>query len=217
MLIDWRARQPNPPPLVRGRRKHLLVRGRVFERDPADVDSITVHQTACVFGARPGRDRHERAFGVACHALAFADGAAVLPNPLRWHVHHGNGLNPRALGLEIEGRFPGLIGNPRTLANRRSIETPITDTLIAAAIEALTALVTLGRAEGMPIRYVHAHRQSSPSRRSDPGEEIWRRVVLEHGVRVLGLETQPALVLEARKGPGRPIPLEWDPAGVGRY
>ena len=33
MLIDWRDRQPNPPPRVRGKRKHLLAGGRVLERD----------------------------------------------------------------------------------------------------------------------------------------------------------------------------------------
>ena len=218
-VLDWRARQPNPPKLVRGKKKHRLdAHGLVVVRNIGDIDSITVHQTACTFGKAKGDpDRYHRAFGVACHALAFSDRRVVLPNPLLWHVNHGNGFNARALGLEIEGRFPGLKGKPGTLAS--TPETPVTEDLVETAREALRQLVELGRGLGMPIRYAHAHRQSSPTRRSDPGEELWRRVVLEYGVPELGLVTQPQLVLLTGRPPepGRPIPLAWDPQGVGKY
>ncbi len=86
-----------------------------------------------------------------------------------------------------------------------------------ANVQALALNVREGRKLGMPIEYVHAHRQSSATRRADPGEELWKRVVLEFGVPVLGLTTEPARTLPGRNGDGRPIPLEWDPDGVGSY
>lgn len=231
-LYDWRSLQPNPPQLPK--KKHRTERRReggklverVVERDPKTIDGIVIHQTACSFGPSDDADRrHRRALGVACHALAFRDGAVVLANPLRWAVLHGNGLNDRSLGLEIEGLFSGLEDDPATIPNEAKATAwggepdVVTELLVTCARHALRELVERGRAEGMPIRYVWAHRQSSGSRRSDPGQTLWRRVVLEYGVPQLGLFAQPALVLASRSsGPGRPIPKAWDPvAGVGRY
>jgi hypothetical protein len=224
-ILDWRHEQPNPPPLVRGKRKHLLRGGEVVVRDPSAIDGVVIHQTACTFAkARDQPTRHHRAFGVACHALAFRDRKVVLPNPLRWYVQHGNGFNPHTLGLEVEGLLPGLEDDPTTVP-REDLETTwkrtpdeLTDDLVATACEALRLLVELGRAEGMPIEWIYAHRQSGADRRSDPGQGTWRRVVLGYAVRVLGLKTDPARVVRNRKGKGgRPIPRAWDPAGVGRY
>ena len=216
MRLDLRSEQPNPPDLAK--QKHALRRvalngrsvQRVVERDPATIDGIVIHQTACVFGKRRGQpSRHHRALGVACHALAFNDGTAVLANPLRWLVWHGNGFNSRSLGLEIEGRFPGLVGKPSTLAAEP--ETPVTALLLDTARDALRWLVEEGRSEGMPLRYVWAHRQSSPTRRSDPGEALW--LALLPTFAELGLEVQPALVLNSKSGAGRPIPEAWGGAG----
>ncbi len=210
--LDLRPLQPNPPDL--SKQKHAL-RGdpkRVVERDPSTITAVMLHQTACVFGKRKDQpSRHHRALGVACHALAFNDGVSVLANPLTWLVWHGNGANEESLGLEIEGRFPGLIGNSGTLA--ASPETPVTPLLIATAADTLAWLVEEGRAAGMPLRYVWAHRQTSPSRRSDPGEALWQ--ALMPVARELGLTPQPEMTMAALKGDGRPIPEAW--GGSGPY
>jgi N-acetyl-anhydromuramyl-L-alanine amidase AmpD len=225
-VLDWRARQPNPPPLVRGERKHRLVSKRVFERDPRTIDGIVLHQTACTFGPVDNEQkRHERAFGVACHALAFRDMHVVLPNPLPWLVWHGNGLNDRSLGVEAEGRLPGRRDDPST-APREDLESTwggspddVTEALVAATRRAIRELCErMFEEHGQTLKYVWAHRQSSGTRRSDPGEELWSRVVLEYAVKVLGLKCEPALALPSKSGPGRPIPKVWDPtSGVGRY
>ncbi len=230
-VTDWREIQPDPPPLTRGKRKHRvkrrLVAGRweehVERRDPKRIDGIVLHQTACSFG--PSDDataRHRRALGVACHAMAFRDGAAVLANPLPWTVLHGNGLNDRSLGLEIEGLYSGLEDDPSTVPDEAKRTTwggrpdTVSTLLVAAGRRALRELVERGRAEGMPLRYIWAHRQSSGTRRSDPGETLWRAIVTEYAVPVLGMQTQPALVLASKSsGPGRPIPAQW--GGVGPY
>ncbi len=222
-LLDLRSQQPDPPPLYRGKRKHKLYRGKVVQRDPKKVTGVTIHQTACIFG--PLKDpiaRHRRALGVACHALSFGiDRTVVLANPLRSYVWHGNGFNAYELGLEVEGHFSGLLDDPRTTPRREDIETmwngktptQMTADILETACEALRILVELGRLEGMPIEYVHAHRQSSGTRRADPGEGIWRDLILGFAVPVLNLKTQPRRAI----GTGRPIPRTWDPSAVARY
>jgi hypothetical protein len=206
--------------------KCKLENGRVVVRDPDAVTGIVIHQTACTFGVakyqieEAGGDRDEalrrRALNVACHALAFRNGWVVQPHKLRWHVNHANRFNAATLGLEIEGRYPGLTRKPNQ-TTWGGEPTPITDTVVNAAREAIRYLVEEAEKEGMTIQYIYAHRQSSPSRSNDPGEALWRHVVLEYAVPVLGLKTDPALVLDTSKGPGRPIPKDWDPNGLGRF
>jgi hypothetical protein len=65
----------------------------------------------------------------------------------------------------------------------------------------------------MPIQYIWAHRQSNKDRGRDPGEEIWKRVVLQYAVPVLGLEIQP----EFKIGDGRTIPPHWMDIPIPEY
>lgn len=222
MIIDLTHEQKNPPE----RRKHRVGKdGKVVVRDLANVTGIVVHQTACVFGVASyqvkaaGGDailaKRRRALDVACHAIAFREQevGVVLPNPLEWWVNHGNGFNAYTLGLEIEGLYPGLLSRPQqTTWGGGNKPTPMLASTIENAREALRYLVEEGRRRGAPIRDVYAHRQSN-NKPSDPGEEIWKRVVLEYGVPKLGLVPHQSLKLDD----GRPIPVEWDPAGFGYY
>lgn len=197
-------------------------------RKPSDINAIVIHQTACEFGvskraiSQHGNSevaRAHRALDVACHVLAFRNGYYVAAHDLRVHVNHANRLNDRSLGLEIEGRYPGLMDDPGTMA-REDLRTTwggepteLTDTVVSTAMAALKWMVEEAARYGMKIEYVFAHRQSNDNRRSDPGEEIWRRVVLEYAVPALGLKTQP----ETPWQQGYSIPVEWDTAGVGNY
>lgn len=210
MIVDLRHEQKagGPDPKC-GRRDQS---GRLVMRDPKTITGICVHQTAVVFGASSSAvlaakgdrnlARHRRALGVHAHVTAFQDGTGAIAYPLAAYVFHGNGLNAESVGLEIEGAYSGA----------KSIgEVP--DGAVAAARELLERILDEGRKAGMPLRYIWAHRQSSPSRRGDPGAELWRRVVLEYAVPVLGLEMQPTRTW----GEGRPIPREWDPSQPGAY
>ena len=215
-IIDLRSEQSVPSP------KSKVRRGKTLGRDPAQVTGVVLHQTACVFGvssaqlARAGGDRRlakaRRALNVSCHALAFRDGFVVLPNYLEYFLFHGNGFNSYTLGLEIEGKYPGVDSDPYG-TTWGGAPTPLTGEIVDTARAALKHLVEEGRAAGMPLVDVYAHRQSSATRRSDPGEGLWRAVVLDYGVPILGLETHPA----AKVGSGRAIPSAWDPSGVGKY
>lgn len=213
-------RHPARPPLTRsGRPKWKMRGGVVVERNPKAVSGITIHQTAVEFGVSPRQLREangdrkkalaRRGLDVACHSIAF-DGFFVRTTPLSYYVYHGNGFNAFELGLEIDGLYPGLVGG-RTWSKGEPTE--LTDSRIMAARAALKDLVTRGREMGMPIRSLHAHRQSSASRRSDPGEAIWKAVVLEYAVPVLKLRLHQGRTLRD----GRPVPKEWDPNGVGSY
>lgn len=234
-VFDWRKQQSNPPDLVRGVVKHKIVRqreagklvSRVLERDMSKVDGIVLHQTACTFGPVDNEmKRLRRALGVACHVLAFRDMKIVFANPLPWLVYHANALNERSLCIEVEGRLCGLADDPNT-APREDLETTwggppddVTDQLVAATRRAISELCDRTYAEhGTNLKYIWAHRQSSKTRRSDPGQELWQRAVLDYAVPKLGLKCEPRLALDsASSGKGRPIPKQWDPTnGVGKY
>lgn len=213
-------RKPTRPPLTAtGRPKWRMARGIVVERNPRNVTGVTIHQTATEYGLTDrqidaaGGDKNlalaHRALNIACHNAAF-EGFYVRTTPLQYYVQHGNGFNASELGLEIAGLYPGVVGG-KTWNGRAA--TKLTEDRIEAARAALADLVTRGRNQGMPIRFLHAHRQSSASRRDDPGEEIWKAVVLEFAVPQLGLKLQQERVI----GDGRPVPKEWDPKGVGSY
>ena len=193
---------------VRGKNKIKRVNGLALVRDPAVIDSIILHQTACHFGAGKGQPRYRRALDVAAHCVAFNTGEVVLCTPLLWHVNHANGFNATSLGLEIEGKFPG-----SKFRKSKGFEDILTEDALWAACEGLSLLVKGGRAMGMPIKYILAHRQSSSTRRADPGWEIWDKVALKYGREQLGLIPRPDLV----DRDGRPIPKEWDEAATALY
>jgi len=224
-LIDLRAQQTNPFPRKKSSDGKVIntskvVKGKTLVRDPKSITGIGIHQTACVFGPLNDREKaYKRASGIPAHVTAFRDGVYVAAAPLDWFLYHGNELNSFSLGLECEGHYPGLLDDPKTPI-REDIKTtwggtptPLDDKAIETFRAALKWLVDNGRAAGMPIEYIWAHRQSNGQKPSDPGMGIWQKVVLEYGVPVLGLKTQP----EKAWRDGKPIPTNWETGGVGKY
>lgn len=215
-LFDLRHEQTDPHPKGKEGKD-----GKTLRRLPTAIDSIMLHQTGTgLFGPVHGQTGElgvaRRALGVACHAMAFQAGFVVWPCDPIWYIEHGNGLNVRSLGLEVEGNFPGLIGR-KPLHGK---PTELTEVTVAAARAGVKLLVEEGRKRGCPIKYIYAHRQTDSWRRADPGEELWRRVVLEYAVPELKLETRPEEKFRHRKGRARdgyPVPKRWDPRGVGSY
>jgi hypothetical protein len=220
-----------------------VVSGQTVRRSPLAVDGITLHQTAVEF--RPTRyyldlaggdrklalalralmgPRGARA-GVAAHYFAHDD-LAVRLLPLDWYVYHGNRLNGSTIGVEVSGLFSGLLDDPDTPPREDLLTTwgddppmVLTPKRIRGARMAVRDAVIEGRAMGMPIRYAYAHRQSNGSKPGDPGEGLWRAVILEYAVPELGLAPRHAFTLDnpGRGKDGLPIPRQWDPKGVGDY
>ncbi len=206
----------------RGKNKARTYGSTVVMRDPSTIDTICTHQAASEFGvskrsiARSGGDvelaRARRALDVACHAMTFRQGYFVAAHPLRAYVNHGNRFNATSLGVEIDGHYPGLAD--RSLPNGDQ-PTILTEQTVRAACAMLRWLVEEARSEGMPISKVVAHRSSNDQRRGDPGEEIWKRIVLDFAVSELGLT---AVCRSPWSGRGRHVPLEWDADnGIGSY
>lgn len=232
-FIDLRSEVKDPiPPRIRmvdGKRSvtNLCLLGpdkKVVKRDMKNVTGICFHQTACVFGAPKGSKdpdaRYKRALSVPCHAVGFLDGVAALTAPLSWYVYHGNAFNEDCIGLELEGHFSGLLDDPKT-PRREDLRsswkgeepTPLTEVAIQCYRDLTKKIVEEARAAGAPIEWAYAHRQSNGIKHSDPGEGIWKHVVLEYAVPVLGLKTKSA---HTRRD-GKTIPKEWAPDGVGNY
>lgn len=216
-----------------GARKAKLVGGKVLKRRPKDITHIVFHQTAVEYGVSSsqvkasGGDRElalaRRALDVACHVFASRSGFYVLTHELVDHLNHGNGYNAYSIGIEIDGRYSGLEDDPTTVAREdllttwKGEPTLLTDTTVEAAKAAIRDVVRSGRALGMPLTTAVAHRQSSGTRRSDPGQAIWQRIVIPL-VEELGLEVELDRALKSpSSGDGRPIPRAWDPHGIGDY
>lgn len=214
-VYDLRGEATDPHP------KSRTSGGLTIRRDPSRIVGVVLHQTAVEFGY-PSKDPTDaglarRSLTVACHAMAF-DGFCTLAAPSSWHIYHADGLNSTTVGLEVDGNYPGLIG--WDVSNSHEI-TELTERRIDSARQAMRLLVESARADGCPIEFIYAHRQSDSWRRADPGEELWRRVVTDYAVPVLGLKTEPARSWPDPQGVesrhGKPIPQSWDVEGVGRY
>lgn len=206
MIFDWRHLQAKsgPPPKMRGGKQIYpgrIAKGKLVMRDPKSVDSITLHQTACLFSptgvalTKHGGDRRmailERAMSVRAHATAFQSGDAVIAYPLMSYVYHANSLNSRSIGLEGEGHFKEMQSAP--------------EELVTAMCEAVEWICTHAAREGATIKYIFAHRQSNKDRAVDPGRGIWKPVAVDFARKVLGLKTMPTDSF----GTGHPIPAAW--------
>ena len=212
-LLDLRAQQTNPftPKGSPPKSPSKVVKGKTVERRAIDVTGIVIHQTACVYG--PSADRakaYQRALGIPAHAVAFRDGCVALPAPLSWYLYTSNGLNSRTLGLEVEGVYPGK-ADGKVWGSAPA--TPLDELARDTARAALKRLVEEGRALGMPIEWIYAHRQSNGQKPSDCGYELWQQVVLAYGVAELGLKTRCMETLDD----GKPIPRDWDPSSTAPY
>lgn len=215
-FFDLRSEAPDPHPKSKQHRR------KTVRRALGSIDAIVIHQTATRCDPRGNEHVSRRALDMACHAMAMRNGLLVWAAELDRYIYHADRLNARSLGLEIEGVFPGVVGGEITVDQP---ETPLTDELVAAARAGLELLVNEGRRAGCPIKYIYAHRQCDRWRRADPGEGVWRRVVLEYAVPELGLVTQPQRWFRHpyhkdelyKRRHGRPIPRNWDPGGDGEY
>lgn len=210
-MIDLRHEAPD-----RQTRSKVRI-GKTVMRDPSTITGLVLHQTGTMLPItarqirRSGGDRvlakARRMARMPVHGAASACGLAVLTRPLESYLYAANGFNETTLSIEFEGRYPGLDDGS------------VPSSLICAGVELIREIVREGRALGMPLEWFYAHRQSSPSRRADPGEQLWR--MMKPVAESFGLTSVPELRLRStsKKAPGlgRAIPEDWDADGVGRY
>jgi hypothetical protein len=194
-------------------------------RPLSGITTILLHQTGVKFGVTksamakygPRVGLHRRFYDVACHVAALTNGDVLYVNPWERYVLHGNSANRFSIGIEIEGLYAGVVGDPKTVSGTNPMT--LTPATIAAARRAVKYAVEEGRKLGCPITQIAAHRSFHGSRISDPGQEIWREVAL-WAVAQFDLRIDYDLAVKSKKEArldGRRIPREWDPAGKINY
>ena len=167
-----------PPVDLRGEPR-TKDRGRSKGTRPwSQVSGITIHQTAVDFGTNP-----RRLLNVPVHGATLSDGTIVLlhePTAYMWHAHS---FNRRDIGIEVSCRAAGIEGDGDTLwlpKSLRGVGNPLdhvreaTDIQLEATRQLIRYYCDEAKKHGQTIEYIHAHRQSSKSRTSDPGSRIWQ-------------------------------------------
>jgi len=179
------------------------------------ITGITLHQTACKLGDKPTRYKK-----VSAHIGIPGDGKIVQMNPLEQIVYHGNSFNgsrgPGDVGIEIDGHFAGIEGNiktywrPASQPDRQPLT--VTEAQVKATLDAIKWIIDEVKRNGGEVKYIHAHRQSSMSRVSDPGSKIWQKIALVAKERWGLLDGGPDF-----KAGGKRIPQQWDPTYTADY
>ena len=191
-------------------------------RDWSQVTGITLHQTAVNFGTDP-----MRLLNVPVHGATLEDGTIVRLQPPTAYMCHANGFNKRDIGIEVSCRACGIYDDPETIKNegkwtlwlpssiRARIEagrtteaehiSEATDIQLEATKELVRFYVDEVAANGGEVKYIHAHRQATKNRVSDPGSRIWLAVG-EWAREELGLEVGPA---DFAISDGKALPDAW--------
>jgi hypothetical protein len=92
----------------------------------------------------------------------------------------------------------------------------VTKAQIEACKEAIRWIARVIEKAGGRLEYCLAHRQSSGSRRGDPGEKCWKLIALPIMEELDLSDGGPDyFILDRHKKPGRPISEEWDPKYEG--
>lgn len=186
------------------------------QRSWADVKGITLHQTAAFMTDAYGVESPKRFINTGAHMVITRSGNIYWLADFDTLVIHGNSFNSYDIGIEINGAFPGIEGDLSTFwkANENSKPMVPTDAQIAAVKAAVRFAYHRVAEHGGRLLFLHAHRQASDTRPSDPGSAIWKRAALPLQ-RELGLTSGP---VGYKAGDGYPIPEVWDPKQVGiRY
>jgi hypothetical protein len=224
--------EPEPEPLARAeqfsgrpevlpqmidRRRHATptYEGRRYTPDVRPIGDVwgwCLHQTAVLYGDEPP----SRNDTTGAHFVIRRDPHATILwlHDLDLELWAANRFNSRTISIEVEARACGVEGDPRTLWQPHLGVAEATD----AQLRQLERLVHWGdgliRDLGGEPRVLVAHRQSSRTRRNDPGSRIWS----------VAMRLQAALGLhdggEPGRGPasvgtGRPIPTSWNPTRGG--
>jgi N-acetyl-anhydromuramyl-L-alanine amidase AmpD len=185
------------------------------------VTGITLHQTACEMGLHVARYDT-----IGAHFVVMRDGIALWMHDATRLIGHGGqrnpphaGWNPQCIGIEIDGLFAGIAGDPRTVWDDPSTKVhehdiPPTDEQIVTTKNLCRWIVGDVAAHGGKIGALVAHRQASSDRESDPGSAVWQQVAMPLHAELGLTDGGPGFTV----GYGLPIPVEWDSSRVGiRY
>lgn len=222
--IDLRAVSDQRQYTTDAKGRHLYgVFERTRTRDWSQITGIVLHQTACLMGERPARY-----LNMGAHWGVTRGGLRLRLHELTDRIVSANRFNARCVSVEIDGRYAGDETSPaRKLATTwddkstqvRELPMDLTPEAEAAALWVCESIVDEVAANGGQVKFFFAHRQSSGTRQSDPGEQPWRRVALPFIAKhKLNLQAPTFLDRTFKVDDGRVIPERWDPSFKGnRY
>jgi N-acetyl-anhydromuramyl-L-alanine amidase AmpD len=198
-----------PPDVLIDRRqfaaKYHNVHGESHPRPWSHITGICLHQTACDMG-----ERVERYDTLGAHFGVLRSGRVLYVHDIQNLIWHGNAWNNGTVGIEINGLFEGVLGDPKTVwddptTKVHEIGQRVTPDQIVATKQLVRWICSEVAKNGGEIRVLVAHRQSSKDRRDDPGSEVWQTVALPlHSE--LGLTDGGVGFVVG----GLPIPEAWD-------
>lgn len=218
-LLDDTTLRVSPPAKLIDRRLFAGMAGRDKDEGPRPITAVKgpcLHQTACYLSSSKDISRCDR---VGAHFVVYPDGTVFWLHDVTRKISHGNEWNSQTYGIEIDGLFAGVEGVAATVWD--DPKTPYKEkagSITEAQIISTRQLIRwqhfeIARAGGHETVIV-AHRQSSGSRRNDPGSKPWQEIALPM-LKELGLgDGGPGFALVGKNG-GYPIPEEWDPAKKG--
>lgn len=186
---------------------------RVHDAGPrpwSAISGICLHQTACDMG-----ELAPRYDTIGAHAVVTRAGKAFWEHDFNRLIWHAQRWSPGTIGIEFNGLYAGVEGDPDTVWNdpstaRREIAQAITTPMVATGRSLIKWAIAECARHGSRIRVIVAHRQSSRNRRNDPGSAIWQAVALPL-IEELGLSDGGAGFTVG----GLPIPVEWDASRKG--
>lgn len=180
------------------------------KRNWSNIIGVTLHQTGCNMPADPQKWRNLNA-----HYGITKEGVIVWANDETDMIWHGNNLSQATIGVEIEGNFEGVSGLPATLWKGGGPACYLTDAQLMASGSLFVHLSNRFVENDSLWRKVYAHRQSSGTRRGDPGSEIWQKIALPwiQGLAMPSMDGGPEFHLDS----GKPIPDSWDSSRIARF
>lgn len=195
------------------------------KRSIHEVTGITLHQMATDFQGKRALDRVAR---IKVHHSLMRDGRCTYNAPYTRRMAQAQRVfNRTDIGVEVNGYYAGVDGDARTFwkpksrPNRKPMD--LTAELVENGRALIRFIVETVAAQGGEIRHIHAHRQTSRSRTSDPGELIWKALgvwakdtfgltyEVDGGGQYVPHKRNRSGKIWTTSGPGRPIPTQWDP------
>lgn len=205
-----------PPEVLIDRRAQTGSNKDMGPRIWSEVKGWCLHQTACHLGASKDPARCD---GIGAHFVVYQDGRVFWLHDLDRKIIHGNGFNNQTIGIEIDGLFAGVEGDPTTVWDDPS--TPSHEqamTLTPAQTAAVKQLIRWTHAEirrhDCQPTVIVAHRQASGDRRNDPGSKVWQDIAMPMLAELHLSDGGPGFAIQDAQG-GRPIPQAWDPSRLG--
>jgi len=193
--------------------KHPRPKNYGYYRSWENITGVTLHQTGCDMPKSPNKwSRLNAHYGIT------REGLIVHVNDETDMIWHAQALSKKTIGIEIEGNFPGIIGDMSTLWKGGGSACRMTKQQLFASRVLFDYIADRFLRNGSVWRHVYAHRQSSDMRTADPGENIWGEVGIPWGNQLfLKNGETPDGGPGFKLGKGKPIPRDWDERRTAKY